>query len=173
VRPLARSLTVCLSVCLTLTKAKQNAVTNRLLAVFTLCTDGRNASDVSNPTRLPSIFSSKTNRASWPNTVRINGGGGVFLVKLTVVHLVHKFHTFCDTQSSVSLSETVRYMSLCSARLIHSMSFYPTSRPILILFFHLDTGLPFCLFPRGFPTKKPVGVCLLLHPFHMPHPSNQ
>ena len=42
------------SVCLTLTKTKQNAVTNWLSAV---CTDVRNASDVSVPTRSPPIFS--------------------------------------------------------------------------------------------------------------------
>ena len=80
--------------------------------------------------------------------------GGVFLVKLTVVHLVHKFHTFHETQRLVTLSATVRYMSMCLVTLIHFTPFYPTSRPILILSSHLDTGLPVGLFPSGFPTKN-------------------
>ena len=78
----------------------------------------------------------------------------VLLEKLNGSQLIKKFPAFYGTRRFITKFTRARHLSLSWARSIQSMPTHPTSwRSILILSSHLHPGLPYCLFPSGFPTK--------------------
>ena len=77
------------------------------------------------------------------------------LEKLTGLQLVKKFPAFYGTRRFITELTIVRSLSLFCASPIQSTFSHANSwRSILILFTHLQLGLPSCLFPSGFPTKN-------------------
>jgi hypothetical protein len=74
--------------------------------------------------------------------------------KLRVPQLVRKFPTFYRTRRFITAFTRDRHLFLYWARSIQPILPHPTSRrTILILFCHLQIGLPSGLLPSGFPTK--------------------
>ena len=79
----------------------------------------------------------------------------VLLEKLTALQLVKKFPAFHGTRRFITALTSVRHLSLSWASPIQSIYPHPTSwRSILILFTHLQLGLPSGLLPSSFPTKN-------------------
>ena len=101
---------------------------------------------------------------------RLTSRNGIFLVKLTVAHLFHKFHAFYETQRFVTVSATVRYLSLWSARLIHPHHSYLKAHSNIIL----PSRHRSCRWSLSFkfPHRKPVRDFLLHHTFYMARQSN-
>ena len=78
----------------------------------------------------------------------------VLLQKLTGLHLVKKLPAFHGTRRFINALTSVRHLSLSWAGPIQSIYTHTTSwRSILILFAHLQLGLPSGLLHSGFPTK--------------------
>jgi hypothetical protein len=68
--------------------------------------------------------------------------------------LLKNFTAFYGTRRFITVFTRALYWPLSWARSIQSIPSYPISlRSILILFTHLRLGLPFGLFPSGFPTN--------------------
>ena len=92
----------------------------------------------------------------------------VLLQQLTGLQLVKKFPAFHGTRRFITALTSVRHLSLSWASPIQSIYLHPTSwRSILILSTHLRLGLPFGLFPSGFPTKTlytPLSFFSILSP---------
>jgi hypothetical protein len=78
----------------------------------------------------------------------------VLHVKLTGLQLVKKFPAFYVIHRFITTFTSVHHLALSWASSIQSIPSPPTFlRFILILSFHLLLGLPYGLFPSGFPTK--------------------
>ena len=108
----------------------------------------------------------KHNNAQWQTPQR-----RVLLKKLTVPQLVKKFPVFCGTQWCISAFTRAHQLSLTWTRSIQSMPSQPVSSwSILILYSHLQPGLPNGLFPSGFLTKTLHAP--LLYPICVTCPTN-
>jgi len=78
----------------------------------------------------------------------------VLLEKLTGSQLVKKFPAFFGTRRFITAFISARHLSLSWVSSILYIPPHPTSwRSILILSSHIHIGLPYGLFPSGFPAK--------------------